>query len=444
MAQTHPPGSSQAGWRGSRRQQEVARHRWQHDPVAASSGRPLTRGPWRKFRILAYFGLAGGLLALLVYYLLYSPARTPVLAVVATQYDWPLVPNAWAQEDWQGLADLDRQTLGLKDLTEAWRSPDRGLKELSAELAAFTHRRHTQPVILWLSMHGAVDGAGRPCLIPPGASPHDSQTWLPLADVLQQIKAAGLPAAKPKLLVLDANRQLVDWNTGRLANTFADALPKAVEAAAVPGLVVLNSTGPGEVAIAGSHLRGSVFGHFLRLGLAGAADGWAYDGNGNGRVTLHELTRYLQKQASGWTLHHRGTDQRPLLVPADARDFDVAFALRGSSWQSLVARACAARAGQSLDRLRNAELRSGKCTTGYGKGGSGGSIRWHGGASSTTCFGSSNWPKLARPTKPKPRRWPSNCRSRSRPHKRASSRPKAASRCPLPKGCSRRTVPSGR
>ncbi|MDX1944686.1 MAG: VWA domain-containing protein [Pirellulaceae bacterium] len=335
---SQPTGSSQAGWRGSRRQ-EVARHRWQHDPAAPSNRLPIARGPLRWLRIAGYFGLAGGLLALLVYYLLYSPARTPVLAVVATEYDWPLVPNAWAREDLAGLAELDKQTLGVKDLSEAWRSPDRGLEQLSTELAAYLHRRHTQPVIVWLSMHGAVDGAGRPCLIPPGASPHDSQTWLPLADVLAQIKAAGLPASKPKLLVLDCNRRLVDWNLGLLASTFADSLPAALAAADVPGLVILNSTSPGEMATAGSHLRGSVFGHFLRLGLAGAADGWAYGGNGNGRVSLHELTRYLQTHGAGWTLHHRGTDQHPLLVPADARDFDVAFTLRSATWHALVARA---------------------------------------------------------------------------------------------------------
>jgi hypothetical protein len=337
MATSNPSAPNRTGWRGGK-QQTVARHRWQRDPAAATSGRILAREPWRSIRIVVMFLLAGGLLALLIYYLLYAPSRTPVLTIVATDYAWPLPPNAWAKEDVAALADLDKQTLGVRDLSENWRSPDRGLEQLTAELQAFAHRRTTQPIILWISMHGAVDGAGRPCLIPPGASPHESETWLTLSSVFERIKAAGLPAGKPVLVVLDANRQLVNWHTGMLANTLADALPAAVEEAGIPGLVVLNSAGPGEAAVSSSQIRGSVFGHYVRLGLAGAADAWANHGDGNGRVSIRELTHYLQAQVHARAVHHRAMPQRPMLAPADARNFDVAFALRASSWRGLVER----------------------------------------------------------------------------------------------------------
>lgn len=338
MATVNPTpttGGSSAGWRGAQRQ-DVARHRWQRSTDGAAY---FTREPWRSLRVATWFAAAGGLAALLLYYLLYAPERTPVLAVVATEYNWPLPPNAWAAEDLQGLGDLNNETLWINDLSEAWRSKDRGLTQLTEQLAEVRRRRGPeQPMVIYLSMHGAVDGAGRACLIPPTASPQDSTTWLPLAKVFAAIDAAGLSARQPKLLVLDSNRQHSNWNIGLVTNTLSDSLAKEVQEANIPGLAILTSASSGERAIAAPELRGSVFGHFLRLGLAGAADHRASGGNGNGYVSLHELSRYLLAEVDGWVVHHVGTRQQPLLVPPDAVDFNVAVAMRSSNWRNFVER----------------------------------------------------------------------------------------------------------
>jgi hypothetical protein len=330
------PSRRSTGWRGSQRQ-EVARHRWQR---STGEGAPFwSREPWRSLRIAGWFATAAGLAALLLFYLLYAPERTPILTVVATDYAWPLPPNAWAVEDQAALRELDGETLVVHDLSEAWRSPERGLAQLTTQLVE-AHRRQgsLEPIVIYLSLPGAVDGSGRACLIPPGSNPQDSQTWLPLADVLAAIGAADLPSRQPKLLVLDASRQLINWNIGLLAGGLADALSTEATTAKIPGLVILNSTGPGERAIASPELRGSVFGHYFRLGLAGAADRRSAGGNGDGRVSLHELVRYLVEEVDGWTTHHLAARQQPLLVPGDAADFELAVAMRSSSWQALVER----------------------------------------------------------------------------------------------------------
>jgi hypothetical protein len=330
------PHRRSSGWRG-RQSQEVARHRWQR---STGDGVPFwAREPWRSLRIAAWFATAAGLAALLLFYLLYAPERTPVLTVVATDYNWPLPPNAWATEDHANLRELDGETLVLHDLSEAWRSKERGLAQLTTQLVE-AHRRQgsLEPIVIYLSLHGAVDGAGRACLIPPASNSQDSETWLPLADVLAAIDAAKLPPRQPKLLVLDCSRQLVNWNIGLLASGLADALTAEVNAAQVPGLVILNSAGLGERAIASPELRGSVFGHYFRLGLAGAADRRSAGGNGNGRVSLHELARYLVEEVDGWTKHHLASRQQPLLVPGNAADFEVAVGMRTSSWQTLLER----------------------------------------------------------------------------------------------------------
>ena len=193
-------------------------------------------------------------------------------------------------------------------------------------------------MILYLSMHGAIDGEGRPCLIPPGAAPHESESWLPLETLLEHVSEAGLPRSMHKLLVLDCSRQPVNWHIGQVAGGFTAGLPGAIEASGIPNLAVLSSASAGESAVASPALRGSAFGHYFRLGLAGAADDRSDRGNGNGRVSLRELEDYLARHVHAWVVHHCGRPQTPEVFPA-SQDFDIAWSLRRSVWSNLVDRA---------------------------------------------------------------------------------------------------------
>jgi Mg-chelatase subunit ChlD len=333
-----PATPGRVGWQGRERTGEVARHRWQRDWTTQSADRLSAQRQWRRVRIGLLLSFAGLLFALLVYYLLFAPAQTPVLAVAATNYGWPWAPNAWAREDLDGLGDLDRQTIRLSDGSAAWDSPQRGLDHLQRQLQNVKrHPPRTGVVVILISMHGVVDGAGQPCLAPPSAAPLLEETWLPVSALLERIKTLQLPDELHKLLIFDCNRQQTNWHAGQLWNTFADGLDAAVAEAKIPNLVVLNSTSPGEVGASAAELQGSLFGHYLRLGLAGAADG-AQEGNGNGRVSLVELQSYLQDKMNRWALHHRGHSQRPLLVPAGAPDFDIVWSQRKSTWREMVAR----------------------------------------------------------------------------------------------------------
>src|SRR5262245_14553146 len=140
-----PP--ARPGWRGPA-PQEAPRHRWQQGGQLGTATLVGTRQWWR-VRVAFFFVLAAALLAILVWYLLYAPAQTPVIAVAATNYEWPLPPNAWAREDLQGLADLNNKTLQLADLSAEWRSPERGLARLDAELKRVGQRhRQGQTIIL--------------------------------------------------------------------------------------------------------------------------------------------------------------------------------------------------------------------------------------------------------------------------------------------------------
>ena len=324
---TEPP---RVGWRGrvSQRLKSLG-HRWQRDWSRQPQDQLHRRDNWRRARVAGLLFLFLGLLALFVYQLWFRPIQTPLIAISAPAYAYPLPPDDWSQEDLRGLADLDdEESIHLLDSSPAWRSVESGLANFDRQLhAAARLGSKTGTVIIYLSMHGVVDRNGQPALIPPGGSPLRSDTWLKVSDLLERIKKEHLPDEWHKLLILDCNRMSVNWKLGLLANTFADRLPETLAAKQIPNLVVLNSTSPGERAWTSSELSGSVFGHFLRQGLAGAADETAEGGNGDHRVSLHELAAYLDKHVDGWVRQNRADRQRPTVIPESAPDFTIVWSL---------------------------------------------------------------------------------------------------------------------
>lgn len=322
-------------WRPRRgRHRPEARHGWQRaQPESMGTGGPNRLG--RRVRIAAWLAVFLIAMGLFIHFVLFSPIQSPVIAVVGGPYQWPYPPNAWAREDLDGLSALDGKTLAVIDASPAWRSIEEGLRAVESELRAAREQAIASGVVvLSISMHGAVDATGAPCLIPAGAAPHDARTWLPVRRLLDVVRQSDLPPRVHKLVILDAGRMRVNWNIGVLENSFAEGLDEVVSEAAIPNLVVLNSTGAGERGWSSSELQGSVFGYYLRRALAGAADGALKDESANGRVSLHELHAYLRKNVDAWVRSHRGARQQPRLIPSTAEDFAVAWSLGGLSRES--------------------------------------------------------------------------------------------------------------
>lgn len=341
MTEPTPPSehvsadASRMNWRGGRRQTRApARRRWQSDWTAQTQQQSQR---WTRLRRLRFGGLLAAcltLLALLVYVLTYGPRQTPTLAVIAPAYDFPLPPWAWSREDAVRLADLNGAILAMHDDSDAWRSLDRGMRSFDRQLRQLAERGSSRDgAIVYLAMHGAVDGAGRPCLLPPGASPVASETWLPASEILSRIEATPGLEGRPKLLVIDAVRELTYANAGVLYNTFAQRLAEVVEQSDPANLAVLVSTGPGQRSWVSQDLQGSVFAHFFQQGLAGEAD--QEDGNGDDSVSLHELARYLRRRVDAWTQANRAARQQPMLLPADVPDFRVSWAMSRRSRERL-------------------------------------------------------------------------------------------------------------
>ena len=329
MASEEPQASrGKAGWRGAAR----GRGGLPQKPLGGWAQKkdygPQQAILWRRVKVAAWSLLSAALIVGFIVKLLFTPTRTPLVAVVLTDYDDPFPPNAWAREDFANLSRLDREEV-LKCSEIAWESKEQGLRELCRRLdGAKPGGPGKDTVILYLSMHGAVDAEGGPCLLPPGASPSDRSQWLSVRELLQRLfleKRPGKLADRVHtLLVLDANRFDTAWPLGVLYNGFADRLPGVVEDARVPNLAVLNSAGPGQIGHPAPELRGSVFGYFFCRGLRGAADEESW-GNRDRRVGVQELYRYLKAHVGQWVAENRADVQQPMLLPETA-DFPLAFA----------------------------------------------------------------------------------------------------------------------
>jgi hypothetical protein len=323
------------GWRGRiGARAKAVRHRWQKDWTAQPLEHLQTQEHWRRIRTFGLIATAVLLLAGLVARLIFLPQLTPWIAVATVDSSWPIAPHVWAREDLAQLQHkdfgLDGQNLSITDLSKDWRSREAGLRSLEQTLAqSIPQARRQGLLVLYFSMPGAVDGNGDACLIPPGVTTFDPGNWLPLTEITTRLRAQNLPRDCRVLLILDSARADVDWKIGTLENTFVAGLEALIRKSEMPNLVILNSAGRGQRSWTAPELRGSVFGHFLRLGLAGEAD--VVSGNRDRRVTMRELIDYLDKEVNEWTRFHRGADQVPALVPSTATDFQVAWALRPSA-----------------------------------------------------------------------------------------------------------------
>ncbi|MEI7458543.1 MAG: vWA domain-containing protein [Pirellula sp.] len=324
----------QRNWKGKSPEAiETVRHRWQSQ--LGTDNADQYKSPLRSLnRVLKlWLVLAIGLLSAFVILLLYSPAKTPVIAVGATKYSWPMPPIAWAKEDLLGLSSLNGKTIQFRDSSDEWQTKTPSLDDLSTQLkevAALTKR--TSSLVLYLNMHGAVNESGQPCLIPPGANALKTKEWISIDDVVKRL-SKDTETNVNILVVLDCVHQSVNWNVAQVDNTFVDRLESWVVENPQNRIVFLTSNSPDQQSWGGPELHASAFGKEFWLGLAGAADQTSRDenpssGNGDGMVHLHELTAYLASHVDRWSQDARGAHQVPKMIPSSHPNFQVALALK--------------------------------------------------------------------------------------------------------------------
>lgn len=329
-----PP--KRASWKGGggAAGDDRPRHEWQ-DKAGTPGWIKAQRKNWAKKGIWTV--VIFGLVAAFLYYLFWLPRPTPLIIATIAYYPDPIPPNAWAAEDaeafqnhWPGLndsrTDIPRSNLnwtgGLVDSGgPIWDSEPHALAYLQKELTQDGFKAggpDKNVVLVYISGHGLlrkIEGKIEPCiLLVPGVSGRGG--WQPdrnelvcvrIRELLKTVRDAG-PNCK-KVVFFDSNRIDSDWTLGMLYNGFADRLDGVVRE--VDGgehkLWVMNSAAPAQTGMAAT--GGSIFGYFVRQGLAGKAS------QDHSVVTLFQLADYVEREVKGWVRQHNQETQEPALFP---------------------------------------------------------------------------------------------------------------------------------
>ncbi len=114
---------------------------------------------------------------------------------------------------------------------------------------------------------------------------------------------------------------------GIVYNTFSERLAQLIDESQVPNLAVVTSASPGQQSWASADLRGSAFGRYFKLAVAGFAD--VEGGDADGDVSLQELVAYLQAHVADWSWANRAERQMVQLLPKSTNDFRIAWSLKG-------------------------------------------------------------------------------------------------------------------
>ena len=337
-----------------------ANYGWKVDHNSDQVRLTRRRNRLRRLSVISLLLLVGLGSAIFLATVLQRELQPPFVAIVKTAYSHDFPPNSWSFEDLDalrnGVDSLDHKTLGVIDLSDVHHANENLLTvpDERERKRVVMNAERTGVIIFYISMHGMVDDNDEACVATTESNPLDAKTWLPVSGLLSQIQNWKLPDHVHKLLILDCNRQDANWKIGLLKNDFADRLLIALQKNRVPNLVILNSTSGGQVGHSSAEMRGSVFGQYLRLGLAGAADLPDEGGNHDRRVSLKELENYLTKHVDAWSRKNRGVSQQPMLIPSDVSDFRLTCSLDRSRLDRLLTKfksGSAAEATVSRDNL---------------------------------------------------------------------------------------------
>jgi hypothetical protein len=280
-----PPGSR--AWQG----REVR-------PSADASSRARRR---LALVVLALILVLSGILAAVLLYPRALPQAHFVALGIDQYRDERLPAPLWTGRDCAAL-----RRVGWKD-QNAFTSQERGL--LVQELKNLGRSQpKDQPLVVYLCARAVVAEDGGVAVLPGDCRLDDPATWLPLADVLESLRACPV---QHKLLLLDLAQPCAEPRAGVLTNDVPERLEAELRTAADqdPHLQVLCACSPGQVSLASEDLGHTVFAHYLIQGLAGQKV--------DPRVTVRGLTAFVTDRVDRWAWHNRRLRQTPQFFGPD-------------------------------------------------------------------------------------------------------------------------------
>ncbi|MFT5522512.1 MAG: hypothetical protein ACI9G1_001021 [Pirellulaceae bacterium] len=185
--------------------------------------------------------------------------------------------------------------------------------------------------IYYVSAYGAISSSGEACLLLSSSTLDDSDTWLPVERLIQQIESARGDGTETKtLIMLDVKfpdpigeNALNDGNfVAKLKGLFDPGQNRFS-----PNTFLFLAADTGQLSWTSAELGGSVFAYYAAVGLNGAADGAADvakvagDNTDNqveeeidNEITMGEFVSYVKSKVGSWVAQYRGAVQAPALL----------------------------------------------------------------------------------------------------------------------------------
>ena len=291
-------------------------------------------------------GIALALFGGFAYFVFIKPRATPLICWHVTDYEAPLVPQAFAQEDIDrllehfyssGLSAGQISTGPSKSAAPANVSTgDEFIAALVKRVSEETPGGPDNVILIYLSAQGVM-ADGKPCLLAaaePRVEKELAQAPTP-SEILNSRRLVDLKTLLGKLahehpqawkvVLLDAVRWERNWRLGLAENHFADALgPLMAQFSPTKNsdrIVLLQSCSPGEIGLADPVRERTLFGDAIASGLAGEADT-----SRDGRIALGELANYVSRQVAA-AADRRGRRQQPQLFFAGGEQNRIDFAV---------------------------------------------------------------------------------------------------------------------
>lgn len=286
-------------------------------PVPRSWGPdlPVPHGKARRYALLVVLltlVVLAGVTVGLLYWL--SPPRTPnALPVWVTAEAGVEIPVPWAVQD--RAAILDGRLLGhpLDDTA----NPNRD--QLRYRFRALERLPRRQPLVVYLAAPASVDATGGVYLLPADPLGDHPRNRLPLVELLAHVRDC---PARNKLVILHLTPLSDDPLFAPPAGALSTAIAKALDDTPDAARLCLVACGPGQTPHASPDLGHSAFGHYVEIGLRGAADGWGPNGDRDGRVSVTELAAFVRTRVGRWAAENLRSPQTPVLV-GSAADFTI-------------------------------------------------------------------------------------------------------------------------
>ncbi len=293
------------------------------------------------FRVSLLITLAIGLGFTLVQVMRRQPARVVPLVVTAVTRSGPqldagpgsVMPNPFATEDvetlggWFGGGQRAQnvQLFGrLEDQTGALTSETNEL--LNALTGALAHPDlkpggpEGNTLAVFLTAHGIVE-RGEPYLLMGDSTPGEPGSWVALETVfrgiLETVEQESARLGQPRVVVfLDAARSGAAWSWGKFEEDFNQGCRGVLRKLGADRLAVITSGELGERSWCDPRRANSLFVDALVQAFTGGAD---FDGDGG--VTVGEITRFLREQVSLEAKSIWDASQHPTLLTDDAAEW---------------------------------------------------------------------------------------------------------------------------